>query len=142
MSAYALVPACVVVVVGRALLPNSFRASAPHTIAAAPAPPPFPQFFEGKGEDSLHKEFLEAVEGNSKRYLMLFAEAADALMPQQSDGVELDIYDWLNTSVRCSDCCWCFAIAAIAAAVASQPRLRPSACSLRATTWRLAGRND
>jgi hypothetical protein len=59
---------------------------------------PLPAFRQFDGADG---ELLNAVRGNTRRYLMLFAEAADAVMPPPTElHEEDDVFDVLMRQVR------------------------------------------
>lgn len=62
------------------------------------ASPSASQYFDDS--DPSDRDFLEQVVNNSKRYVALFADAADGLTPNQEEASDMDIYDWLNASVR------------------------------------------
>ena len=64
-------------------------------------------------EKGTMEEFLTNVETNTKQYLKLFSEAADACMPQPTrTDLPDDVYDVLLQQVRtcrefCAPCAWC-----------------------------------
>jgi hypothetical protein len=62
---------------------------------------PLPAFRQFDGADG---ELLNAVRGNTRRYLMLFAEAADDVMPPPTElNEEDDVFDVLMRQVRESE---------------------------------------